>query len=98
MFIGNDGGLSHIAAATGIPTFIIFGPSSIIKNAPFNKNAHPIYYNNVKKDTLKCQPCQFNGKGYFNSGILGCPFNMKCMTHLSVNDVLTKIKDHTHKS
>ncbi len=35
LFIGNDTGLMHIAAATGIPTLGLFGPSPIDKYAPW---------------------------------------------------------------
>lgn len=35
MFIGNDTGLMHIAAATGTPTLGLFGPSPIQKYAPW---------------------------------------------------------------
>ncbi|MBV9760817.1 MAG: glycosyltransferase family 9 protein [Acidobacteriaceae bacterium] len=28
LFIGNDSGIAHLAAATGIPTLVLFGPSS----------------------------------------------------------------------
>lgn len=35
LFIGNDTGLMHIAAATGIPTLGLFGPSPIEKYAPW---------------------------------------------------------------
>jgi len=93
MFIGNDGGLAHVAAATGIPTFIIFGPSSVVKNTPFNDNAHAIHYN-LKEPKLKCQPCQFNGKKWFDGGKIGCPYGMECMTKLTVKDVLDFIKDN----
>jgi len=52
-FIGNDGGISHLAAATGVPTFVIFGPSSLEKNQPFGDNVYPIHLN------LPCRSCQF---------------------------------------
>lgn len=91
MFIGNDGGLSMVAAATGIPTFILFGPSSDIKNKPFNKNAHIIAID------LPCRPCQFqkdsNGKQIFNSNKADCPYNMKCMRDMTVDYVFNKIKE-----
>lgn len=89
IFIGNDGGLSHIAAATGIPTFVLFGPSSIIKNKPFATNCHAISID------LECSPCQFraglDGKQIFGSDKNNCPFNMKCMKDMSVNYVFEKI-------
>jgi heptosyltransferase III len=35
LFIGNDTGLMHVAAATGMPTLGLFGPSPIEKYAPW---------------------------------------------------------------
>jgi ADP-heptose:LPS heptosyltransferase len=35
MFIGNDTGLMHIAAASGIPTLGLFGPSPVAQYAPW---------------------------------------------------------------
>jgi ADP-heptose:LPS heptosyltransferase len=35
LFIGNDTGLMHIAAASGIPTLGLFGPSPISQYAPW---------------------------------------------------------------
>jgi heptosyltransferase-3 len=35
MFIGNDTGLTHIAAATGVPTLGLFGPSPVEQYAPW---------------------------------------------------------------
>ena len=34
-FIGNDSGLSHLAAAVGLPTLALFGPSDPVRYAPF---------------------------------------------------------------
>jgi heptosyltransferase III len=39
LFIGNDTGLMHIAAATGAPTLGLFGPSPIDQYAPWGENA-----------------------------------------------------------
>jgi len=35
MFIGNDTGLMHIAAASGVPTLGLFGPSPVVQYAPW---------------------------------------------------------------
>ena len=35
MYIGNDSGLMHLAAATGIPTLGLFGPSPVTQYAPW---------------------------------------------------------------
>jgi ADP-heptose:LPS heptosyltransferase len=39
MFVGNDTGLMHIAAASGAPTLGLFGPSPIDQYAPWGGNA-----------------------------------------------------------
>jgi ADP-heptose:LPS heptosyltransferase len=37
MFIGNDTGLMHIAAASGTPTLGLFGPSPVAQYAPWGQ-------------------------------------------------------------
>jgi ADP-heptose:LPS heptosyltransferase len=39
LFIGNDTGLMHIAAASGVPTLGLFGPSPVAQYAPWGPNA-----------------------------------------------------------
>jgi lipopolysaccharide heptosyltransferase III len=39
MFIGNDTGLMHIAAAIGTPTLGLFGPSPVAQYAPWGRSA-----------------------------------------------------------
>lgn len=89
MFIGNDGGLAHVAAATGIPTFVLFGPSADVKNKPFSPDAHIIAIN------LPCRPCQFmagaDGQQIFGPDKADCPYKMKCMRDMSVEYVLNEI-------
>jgi len=38
-FIGNDSGMAHLAAAVGLPTLALFGPSDPIRYAPFGGKA-----------------------------------------------------------
>jgi len=89
MFVGNDGGLAHVAAATGVPTFVLFGPSSDIKNKPFAPNAHVVAID------LPCRPCQFqkgpDGQQIFDGGKGTCHLGMKCMKEMSVDHVLQEI-------
>ena len=88
MFIGNDGGLAHIAAATGVPTFVIFGPSSVLKNKPYCDNAHAIYLG------LECQPCQYReGRKFLLPGKATCPLEMACMKDMDVKFVYNKIQE-----
>jgi heptosyltransferase-3 len=64
MFIGNDTGLMHIAAAVGTPTLGLFGPSPIERYAPWGKytavvrtadppeSMFPPGFNHLTTDTL----------------------------------------------
>lgn len=84
IFIGNEGGISHYAAALDVKTYIIFGCSDIIKNVPPN-NVIPITRN------LSCQPCQFKNILRRGKVFLGCN-HRKCLKKLKVKDVLEAIK------
>jgi ADP-heptose:LPS heptosyltransferase len=48
-----DSGPSHIAAALGVNTFIVYGPNIYSATGPVNLNAYPIERNPL----LSCQPC-----------------------------------------
>ena len=94
-FIGNDGGLSSIAGALKISTFIISGPTDPhfwnIKGSPIN---------NITKN-FDCQPCVRWGSKYpkaWKYNYIGCPIGMKCMTDLSVDNVLTFVNQRMKKS
>lgn len=39
LYLGNDTGLTHLAAAAGAPTAMIFGPSDPVRYAPFTDNS-----------------------------------------------------------
>jgi len=86
-FIGNDGGLMHLAAASGANGIAIFGPSSVDKNKAFSSkmfNLHTSY---------DCQPCQYNKKGVSMSRyFISCPYQVKCLTSISNDDVLNQLK------
>lgn len=74
-FISNDSGIAHVAAAVGVPTFVIFGPTSLTKNCPLQDNVIPVCLN------LGCQPCQFSQ--HFKS----CK-HLSCLRNLSPEYVL----------
>ncbi len=52
MFIGNDSGPAHMAAALGIPTLVLFGPTLVSKNKPFGREVE------IVSRRLPCSPCQ----------------------------------------
>ncbi len=52
LFVGNDSGIMHLAAAAGIPLVALFGPQSPVKFGPWSERAAVIY----KK--FACSPCR----------------------------------------
>ena len=91
MFIGNEGGISHYAAALKVPTFIILGCSDPVKNMPLMRNAHGISKN------LDCQPCQFKRSFKINKKknpwkMEGC-LKLSCLRELTPDEVSQKIME-----
>jgi ADP-heptose:LPS heptosyltransferase len=80
VFLGNDAGLGHCAAAVGTPAEIIYGLGEIRKNLPPN-NARPV----VLDPPLKCQPCQVKGK-------IEC--ENECLTQLTTQEIVRAVEDH----
>jgi len=56
LFIGNDSGIAHIAAAAGLPCVVIFGSSNVTHWRPWTVGP-----SEVVREELACQPCH----GYF---------------------------------
>jgi len=74
LFVANDCGLAHVAAALEVPTLVLFGPTYIKKSLP-RFNAEAI---NLK---LKCQPCQYRAIGRYR-GKGGPTCKNECMKGL----------------
>ncbi len=73
-FIGNDSGISHLAAFTGIPTVVIFGPSSPKRWKPFGRSVE------VLRSETDCSPC-------FETGKSDCK-EMKCLERITPEVVI----------
>ena len=56
LFVGNDSGIAHIAAAAGAACVVIFGSSNVAHWRPWTTQA-----NEVVLEEMPCQPCH----GYF---------------------------------
>ncbi|HEY5087478.1 MAG TPA: glycosyltransferase family 9 protein, partial [Gemmatimonadaceae bacterium] len=52
VFVGNDTGPAHIAAAVGVRTVTIFGPGAIDWFRPFGPGQRAVYL-----DPMPCRPC-----------------------------------------
>ena len=51
IYIGNDSGVSHLAALLGVPTLVIFGPSDSDRWRPFGDHVR------IVKSASPCSPC-----------------------------------------
>ena len=72
LFVTNDTGTMHVAAALGVPTLAIFGPTNEKETRPLGDR--------VKLVTGEafCRPCKLRH----------CPIDHRCMTSVSVERVL----------
>ena len=56
LFVGNDSGIAHIAAAVGTPSVVVFGSSNIAHWRPWNSAPAEVVF-----EEMPCQPCH----GYY---------------------------------
>jgi heptosyltransferase-3 len=73
-FIGNDSGVSHLAAFMGLPTVAVFGPSDPETWKPMGRTVR------VVQSDLECNPC-------FEPGAVGCE-EIDCFNRITPEDVL----------
>ena len=78
LVIGNDSGPLHIAVAVGVPTLGIYGPTNPKLQGPYGEKN--LYVVNEKLDCLYCN-------------LLTCPIGNICMTELSKDKILDKVKE-----
>ena len=82
MFIGNDSGAAHLAAAVGNPLVVLSGADNPTETSPMTNRKRLIY-----KDSLECISCIKNV----------CPLKgdamMKCMKEISVVEVDQAVKE-----
>lgn len=67
LFISNDMGLAHIAAAVGTPTIVIFGPTNENTTHPLGSAVEII------REPVDCAPCMLRE----------CPIDHRCMTRIT---------------
>jgi heptosyltransferase-2 len=66
LFVGNDSGAMHVAAAVGLPVVAIFGPTDPNGTAPITPRCA------VVQERPYCSPCFLRR----------CPIDHRCMTHV----------------
>lgn len=70
--MGSDSGLCHLAAAAGIPTVVLFGPTTQVDGFWSEDSCHPV------SAPLSCRPCSRYGGSTCPAG------DHACMSRLSV--------------
>lgn len=89
LFIGNDGGLTHLAAVMNTPTIAIFGPTNPLAWKPYGWN--PTDSDSGRTTVvqaplaLACRPCLYRGIGLGHR--YGCA-PRPCLTEISAGQVI----------
>lgn len=78
--VGNDSGLSHIAAAVGVPTLMIFGPTPHRTLGELPPNV------TVLRAGLDCEPC------WFTRRLAACASRIDCLRQVTVDAVESEIR------
>jgi lipopolysaccharide heptosyltransferase II len=71
VFVTNDTGPMHIAAAFGVPVVAVFGPTDWRTTAPFGAG------HTLVRQPVDCSPCLLRE----------CPIDHRCMTRVTVDEV-----------
>ena len=77
-FVGNDSGISHLAAALRLPTVVIFGPTDEKVWSPRGEKAF------VVSKQVRCSPCP-------QERLLVCK-DFECLRGIEIEDVLEGVK------
>ncbi len=77
VFLGNDSGVSHLAAATGVRTVALFGPSDARQWAPRGRKVI------VLGRHLDCSPCQ-------DATMKACP-HRDCLAELPPDEIIATL-------
>ena len=72
LFIGNDSGAMHVAAAVGLPVVAVFGPTDPCGTAPVTPRC------TIVQEKPYCSPCFLRR----------CPTDHRCMTAITPEKVL----------
>jgi heptosyltransferase-2 len=83
LFVGNDSGIMHLAAAAGTPLVALFGPQSPVKFGPWSDHAKVIYKG------LPCSPCR---QKFFSECEPSPRMRPACMEAISVEEVYQESK------
>jgi ADP-heptose:LPS heptosyltransferase len=83
LYLGNDSGVSHLAAAVGVVSLVLFGPSSVDQWAPRGKNVTVVTQN------VECAPC--------SAPVMKSCLHRKCLTTLEPEFIIKELDKLTEK-
>lgn len=87
LFITNDSGPLHIAAALGVPTLSLFGPETPVLYGPRGEDALVFYKG------IYCSPCL----SVFNAKTAPCSGQNICMQSITAQEVLETMRRRFHQ-
>jgi heptosyltransferase-2 len=73
-YLANDSGAMHIAAALGVPSVTVFGPTDETATGPSGSAAR------IVREQVECAPCKLRE----------CPIDHRCMTRVSTDRVVAE--------
>ena len=82
-YVGNDSGVSHLAAWTGLPCVVIFGPTDPARWRPWGRSVE------VVRPPLDCTPC-------FETAPENCAA-ADCLARIGLEDVLEAFRRVVHQ-
>jgi heptosyltransferase-3 len=100
LYIGPDTGITHLAAATGVPVIALYGPTNPVKWAPwpcgFNQNINPFHkigsqhVNNISliQGKADCVPCHLEGCDQHQQSRSQC---LDLLTPQTVKEVVNQV-------
>ncbi len=80
LYLGNDSGLMHLAAATGTRCLALFGPTRETKNAPWGDS------HRVLTASVACRPCYRNRP-------IDCRHGFACLQDITVAQVVSAVQE-----
>lgn len=78
-YLGNDSGVTHLAAALGVPTVALFGPTDPLRWGPRGPNVR------ILRGQAPCSPCA-GGPG-------AEPCGLKCLCAIEVGDAMAALEN-----
>ena len=84
LYVGNDSGVTHMAAAVGTPVIALFGPTDPRVWGPRGKGVHTLYRG------VACSPCS-------REQMKGC-LHRKCLESIRVEEVYRSVSKMMHEA